>query len=887
VSTSSPKRIAWKLSASLLRWIVVGALMLAWLPPAAMPVAYAVNTGFRNPTANITGAAGYGNGFEVNPQNAHTDDGLEAVNNNGAGDRHEYYNYGFNIGNIPANAIITGIEIRLDGRVDQAANNARFAVDLTWNAAQNFTAARNTPNLTTTEGTYLLGGPLDTWGRSWTLAELADEIFAVRITSEATGTGAAQRDFFLEWVAVRVYYATARLSGTVFSDDDANGVQNGAEAGLNNVPVAFFRDDGDSVFEGGGQDAQVGATTTSATGVYTSTPLLDGFSYWVDVTAPPGRTLTTPPEPRLVPIPTGADVAGVNFGYAPQAVVNPALDIAKTPDLQYVLAGGTVTFTIAYTNTGNVTLSAVLITDTLAPNCNRNVGVLPVGQSQTYSCNQPGVTGDFTNTVQIGGVYTGTGAAVTDTDTASVDVINPAIEINKLPDLQQITGGGTANFTIVVTNTGDVALTNVTVTDPLAPNCERLFASLAPGASQTYDCSLPNVTGDLTNIADVVAATLLGGSVSDSDTASVDVIGPAIQLNKSPELQVINSGATAVFTLTLTNTGDVALTNVTVTDPLAPNCANTFNSLNVGDSRTYTCSLPNVTTDLTNTATVTCSYGAGTLTTSDTAQVRVLTDAAGCPPGLTAFLKLNEAQPNPPQYADVFRAHNGVCAGGCPAPTAGRLNGGQAFARTATTGISLPPAAGQPSFNWAAGDSFAVAFWMKSDPAQTCSSERNEVIVGRTDETGGSQLQFWVGLTCEAANRGRPVFVLRDRANSATGFIQGSARVNDGNWHYLVAVRDGAAGQNRLYVDGLLAGAQTVTYSSGFDSATAAMTIGWYNRAFDRYPFAGTVDEVAVYGRALASAEIVNNYMANTLGYGYCQVGSADIRRLYLPLVAR
>ncbi len=870
-----------------LGWFLLAALLLAWLPVTPTPVAYAVNTGFRNPTANITGALGYGNGFEVSPQNAYTDDGLFAVNNNGANQRHEYYNYGFDVSNIPANAIITGIEIRLDGRVDQAANNARFAVDLTWNVAQSFTAPQNTPNLTTTEDTYILGGPLDTWGRSWTLAELADEVFAVRITSVATGVGAGQRDFFLEWVAVRVYYATARLSGTVFSDDDENGVQNGAEVGLANVPVTFFRDDGDSVFEGGGQDAQVGATTTNATGVYTSTPLLDGFSYWVDVTAPTGRTLTTPPEPRLVSIPTGADVTEVNFGYAPQAVVNPAIEVAKTPDLQYVLAGGTVTFTIAYTNTGNVTLSSVLITDTLAPNCNRNVGVLAAGQSQTYSCNRPDVVSDFTNTVQIGGVYTGTGAAVTDTDTASVDVISPAIEISKLPDLQQITSGSDANFTIIVTNTGDVALTNVAVTDPLAPNCNRNFASLAPGASQTYDCSLAGVTGDLTNTADVVAATPLGESVSDSDTASVDVIGPAIQLNKSPELQVINSGASATFTLTVINTGDVPLTNVVISDSLAPNCARSFSSLGVGLSQTYACTLPNVTADLTNTATVTCSYGAGTLTTSDTAQVRVLTDAAGCPPGLTALLKLDEAQPNPPQYADVFRAHNGVCAGGCPTPTAGRLNGGQAFARTAITGISLPPAAGQPSFNWAAGDSFAVAFWMKSNPAQTCSSERNEVIVGRTDETGGSQLQFWVGLTCEAANRGRPVFVLRDRANSATGLIQGSARVNDGNWHYLVAVRDGAAGQNRLYVDGALAGAQTVTYSAGFDSATAAMTIGWYNRAFDRYPFAGAVDEVAVYGRALASAEIANNYVANTLGYGYCQVGSADIRRFYLPLVAR
>jgi uncharacterized repeat protein (TIGR01451 family) len=631
---------------------------------------------------------------------------------------------------------------------------------------------------------------------------------------------------------------------------------------------------------------QVGTATTNATGVYTSTPFLDGFSYWVDVTAPANRTLTTPPEPRLVPIPSGANVTGINFGYAPPVVANPAIDVAKTPDNQFVLSGSTVTFTIAYTNTGNVTLSSVLITDTLAPNCNRNVGTLAAGQTQSYTCNRAGVTSDFTNTVQIGGVYTVTGAAVTDSDTAFVDVISPAIAISKLPDLQQITSGGTANFTIVVTNTGDVALTNVTVTDPLAPNCNRNFASLAPGAAQTYACSLANVTGDFTNTANVVGATPLGGSVSASDTAFVDVIGPAVQLNKSPELQVVNSGASAVFTLTVANTGDVALTNVTVTDPLAPDCNRNFGTLAVGQSQTYNCTLPNVTADLTNTATVTCSHGAGTLTTSDTAEVRVLTDAAGCPPDLIAFLKLDETQLNPPFYADVFRAHNGVCEGGCPAPAAGRVNGGQAFTKSATTGLRLPLATGQPSFNWASGDSFAVAFWMKSDPTQTCNSELSEVIVGRTDEVG-SELQFWVGLGCGAANRGRPIFLLRDRDNTATGFIQGNAPVNDGNWHYLVAVRDGAAGESRLYVDGGLAGVQAVTYGSGFDSPAAPMTIGWYNRAFNRYPFAGAVDEVAIYRRALSGNEVLNNYLANVLGYGYCQVGSVSIQRLYLPLIAR
>ena len=68
----------------------------------------------------------------------------------------------------------------------------------------------------------------------------------------------------------------------------------------------------------------------------------------------------------------------------------------------------------------------------------------------------------------------------------------PAIAIVKNPKSQTVFGsGGTARFTITVTNVGNTVLTNVTVTDPLSPNCNRTqaqfpaLASMAPDASVT------------------------------------------------------------------------------------------------------------------------------------------------------------------------------------------------------------------------------------------------------------------------------------------------------------------------------------------------------------------------------------------------------------------
>jgi hypothetical protein len=49
--------------------------------------------------------------------------------------------------------------------------------------------------------TRIVGGPADSWGRSWTAAELSNPNFRVRVTNVASSTS---RDFSLDWIAVRV-----------------------------------------------------------------------------------------------------------------------------------------------------------------------------------------------------------------------------------------------------------------------------------------------------------------------------------------------------------------------------------------------------------------------------------------------------------------------------------------------------------------------------------------------------------------------------------------------------------------------------------------------------------------------------------------------------------
>ncbi len=207
---------------------------------------------------------------------------------------------------------------------------------------------------------------------------------------------------------------------------------------------------------------------------------------------------------------------------------------------------------------------------------------------------------------------------------------NPAIAITKNPKEQSVAAGASVTWTIVVTNTGNVTLTNVRVVDPEAPDCAKTSAqipalsSMAPGASLSYTCTRANVTVSFTNVATDIGTPPSGSDVTATDSAHVTVtpltpptpptppkppvvkvIHPKIMITKNPKSQTVAIGVAARWTIKVKNTGDVVLKNVTVTDPKAPQCNRKFNgTLGVGKSRTYTCAKPNTRAKYTNVALV-------------------------------------------------------------------------------------------------------------------------------------------------------------------------------------------------------------------------------------------------------------------------------------------
>ncbi|HLF27349.1 MAG TPA: glycoside hydrolase family 6 protein [Anaerolineae bacterium] len=170
------------------------------------------NTGWVSPSNQASQTGGDGNGFQTSPTGAFADGGTAIATDTNSGtntntscantgkDRHAYFAYPLS---IPGGSTITGIEVRLDARVDSATGTRQMCVEVSWNNGATWTAVKTTAALSTTEASYILGSAADTWGRAWTTGELTSANFRVRITNVSNSTS---RDFFLDWAPVRVTY---------------------------------------------------------------------------------------------------------------------------------------------------------------------------------------------------------------------------------------------------------------------------------------------------------------------------------------------------------------------------------------------------------------------------------------------------------------------------------------------------------------------------------------------------------------------------------------------------------------------------------------------------------------------------------------------------------
>lgn len=560
-------------------------------------------------------------------------------------------------------------------------------------------------------------------------------------------------------------------------------------------------------------------------------------------------------------------------------VINPGINIAKAAAQTRIYANQTAFYTYTVSNLGDGRLSAVLVTDDQCSAINGPTVVignanstLDAGEVWAYTCSTA-LSDDTTNTA----IVTATDqldTIVNDSDTAFVEVINPSISILKTANPTTIVANQTVVYTYTVANPGDDGLIGVSVTDD---HCSPVNGPtvvigdannvLNPGEIWAYTCSMA-VSADTTNTATVTGTDSLGGVVNDSDTASVVVIAPGIEIVKTPDLQIVDSGDDASFTLTVRNLGDVELSNVAVADPqcdtlTGPSGDNGDGVLQTAETWTYSCTIDNVTDGFINSATVTGETPTGGVATAaDSAKV-ILSGAQTCPTDMLAYWKLDEATAST-TFDDFYNGLDAECTpGSCPSPVTGIVNNAQAF--DGNDAVNVPILPGDESFNWGVNDSFSFEFWMRRPGMQLTT---NEVVVGRQGPTH-PRPHIWVGPAVAAGNKA--TFCLFD--NNGTGkCISGDTVVTGGGWHHVVAVRDADADKIYLYVDGELEQSADQIYSAGFETTTP-LNIGWLN-LYPNYRFSGSIDELTLYNRALSLTEVQQHYHeVLSAGRDYCATG--------------
>ena len=134
--------------------------------------------------------------------------------------------------------------------------------------------------------------------------------------------------------------------------------------------------------------------------------------------------------------------------------------------------------------------------------------------------------------------------------------------------------------------------------------------------------------------------------------------------------------------------------------------------------------------------------------------------------------------------------------------------------------------------------------------------------MGRNSES--TSLHWWVGIDCTAG--GVAAFTLGDKAGNLF-YAVGNRNLTDGKWHHIVAVRDSATDNLRLYVDGKLEAQTSAPYTTSFSDPEVNVNIGWLDTTGAEYRYSGILDEIAIYSKALMQNEILSHYY---LAKDYC-----------------
>ncbi len=393
-------------------------------------------------------------------------------------------------------------------------------------------------------------------------------------------------------------------------------VENTGNLSLTGVTVTDYLPDGTDVTPAGpvADSATAGVLDVAETWIY-------NISYPVDQ-----NTIDS-----AVDLVNRVEVVSNETGTTPQSdsatteiVTTPAFTVAKTVDRTSVSTPGLLSYRIEITNTGNVTLSDVAMTDQYSngsvielngPSSDTGVaGVLDVGESWNYTSSYQvtqadiDTTADLTNTISVN-------PAEADPQTASATTVvssAPEIRVTKTADQATLSAPATVSYVIDVINTGNTSLTGVTPVDTLPDGTTAVLVgplndSGAIGTldvaetwqyTTTYSVGQSDIdAGSPKNNTVTVTSEQTGTDLYTASATTTITSTPGFSVEKTVEQQTISEPQLLSYRITISNTGNITLTDVVVSDQL-PDGTTTLltgptgdvgiaSALDVGETWTY------------------------------------------------------------------------------------------------------------------------------------------------------------------------------------------------------------------------------------------------------------------------------------------------------------
>ncbi|QIK63335.1 hypothetical protein G7068_09080 [Leucobacter viscericola] len=329
-----------------------------------------------------------------------------------------------------------------------------------------------------------------------------------------------------------------------------------------------------------------------------------------------------------------------------------------------------VKWRLTATNVGLVDLTKVKIDDPLVAACDLEVGDLAVNDQVQKICRSTGVQADMKNTA----TATGNGDDKTATDSSSASVTVGAKAASAVgivyescdpsvgdcdPNAVLGEGGWSASTTVpfgaeglwraTVTNTGETTLTNVRVENADYEECAFTLAELAPGAASSKVCKVEGVDGLLTGTTSVKATPPYGDADLEADSsAEILSLSPNVAIDVQKEVcstgddcdpdaasltggwvkeAQLEPGAEPFWRVIVTNTSQVKLADVQLTDPMLSGCSTSFAEIEAGASEAVTCKSAAVFASASSVATATGTNprdpGTETVTAESEAKVTV------------------------------------------------------------------------------------------------------------------------------------------------------------------------------------------------------------------------------------------------------------------------